>query len=168
MKSIEEIENMLVEELCASADNVECMDKSKRYFNDCVGDASFILAALLHQHLKLSKFDWCKKKWIDDCLLSKIQKNENEVCIWGVMIWGREGVNSQWVEPFFFKIDLDCNGGQSDYIIMFGSADHPELKYEDFLQNREYWDVDYYVDENWDPYVKSWRYVIESVRLREM
>lgn len=161
VKSIKEIETMLTSDLCVNADKVDCSDDGQLYYSILMGDVSFVLAGLLHQHLKAPRFDWCKKKWIDDCLLLKCARNKNGIDIFGSAIWGREGVNSQWVELFFFNAELDCDRKVLlDYVIMFGDASRAELKYEDFLQHRECWSADYYSDSDWDPYSKEWRYVI--------
>lgn len=163
MKSIKEIEIMLLEEVCKKTRKIEILGDEVRYYNESMGDVSFLLAGLLHQHLKTPSFEWCDKNWIDDCLLTGVQRVEDEVSICGTVIWGKEGANSQWVEPFFFKMKLDCdNSIQYRYVLMFGDLNCAELTYEEFSQNREVFDIECCTSNYCNSHERQWKYVIYS------
>lgn len=162
MKSLEEIQEMLILELCNSLKSFNSgieMD----YYNEELGDTSFLLAGYLEKQLRKNFQDWNKEKWIDDSLLTKINIDENKLSIWGVMIWGVKNLTEQWTEPFYFNVVLnDC---QTDFIkstLLFGDENCSEITYEEFNQNRDFWDVGYYSNEDWHPFERDWKYIINS------
>lgn len=134
MKSEEEIQTMLVSELQNNLNRIKSINKSLEYYNEILGDTSYLLAGLLEALLKNKFKDWNFRKWMDDSLITKISMNEDKLSIWGVMIWGLEGVTEQWTEPFYFEIELKQNGFNK-YIFLFSDLDNPEISYEDYRQN---------------------------------
>lgn len=126
-----------------------------KYYNEMLGDTSFILAGLLESHLNGEFDDWDKEKWMDDCLITNAEIDEGELSLSGVMIWGIESVTAQWTAPFFFKIELDED--RKDYFkyaFLFGDLDLPEIPYEYFRQNRNCW----------NSFERNWKYIINSSR----
>jgi hypothetical protein len=139
MKSIEEIQTMLVSELSNSVSRVKSMSSNLEYYNEILGDTSFLLAGLLDSLLKL-KDDWDSKKWIDDSLLMKVNLNQNRFSIWGVMIGGVENVTDQWTDPFYFEIELNkAKSDFNEYTFLFSDLYKSEISYEEFRDNRSYW-----------------------------
>jgi hypothetical protein len=159
MKSAEEIQTILVSELQNSVDKIKAINRSFDYYNEILGATPYLLAGLLGILLKNKFKDWDSRKWMDDSLITKVRMNENKISIWGVMIWGLEDITEQWTEPFYFEIELDKNGFNK-YIFLFSDLENPEITYEDFRQNRNYWGNEYFKNNNWDPSEKNWKYII--------
>jgi hypothetical protein len=162
MKHLEEIQEMLISELCDSLDNLSSSVELD-YYNELMGDTSFLLAGYLQRQLSENFQDWDEKKWIDDSLLTKIKIDGNKLCIWGVMIWGVENLTEQWTEPFYFDVVL--NESLTDFTkstLLFGDANCLEITYEEFNQNRGFWDKGYYSNNNWHQFERDWKYVINS------
>ena len=90
MKPLEEIEQMLATEVCNSIYNIT-PNLELRYYNELLGDTSFLLAGLLQHYLTNDFNDWDTTKWFDDSLLTKVSFNKKMVSIWGIMIWGQRG-----------------------------------------------------------------------------
>lgn len=139
MKSVDEIEVMLVNELWNNFDTIKSLKQEVDYYNDMLGDTSFLLAGLLGALLKFED-KWDSKKWLDDSLLTNIRLNKNKLSICGVMIWGLENTTKQWTDPFSFKVDLgDTKSEFNEYTFMFGDLNKREISYEEFRINRNYW-----------------------------
>jgi hypothetical protein len=155
MKPIKEIQQMLISELYNSLERIKHTKKNIKYYNKILGDTSFILAGLLETHLKNEFDDWDNKKWIDDSLITNISTDQYKLSLWGVIIWGLEDITDQWTDPFFLKIDLVENGmDYMTYTFLFGDLDNPEVSYEFFKENSDYW----------DPVERNWKYIINSSR----
>ena len=153
MKSIEEIQEMLVLELWNCLSSVRSVKSDLIYYNKIMGDTSFLLAGLLNSLLK-SKDDWDSNKWIDDSLLTKVKLYQNKLLIWGVMIWSVENVTAQWTDPFYFEIELDqVKKAFNKYTFLFSDLNKPEISYESFSQNRNYWEA-------FDG--RDWKYIINQ------
>lgn len=121
---------------------------SKVYYNEIMGDTSFLLAALLQKLMEDNFEDWDKEKWINDSLLEKVLFEENKLIISGVMIWGIENTDEQWTAPFIFKILHRNNVFDSKkFEFLFVNKDHNEISYEEFKVNRKYWSLQ--DNENW-------------------
>ena len=153
MKSLEDIETMLVLEI------KKCLDKNKSeklevgYFNEILGDISFLLAALLQNQLEQGFADWSLEKWIDDSLIDEVIKHGNKIIIGGIMIWGKISTTEQWTNPFYFDSELsDNNNIFNRYTFLFGELDKEEIPYKIFNVNRSYWNM-----EN-----RNWKYIINS------
>lgn len=149
MKSIEEIEVMLIDELSSHLRESEPFVEEE-YYNEKLGDTSFLLAGLLGSHLKL-KDNWNSEKWFDDSLLIKLKMDEGEIFISGVMIWGVESTTEQWVSPFhfkFYKSELNL----IKYSFLFEDLAKPSIPYEEFKANLFYWNHD----------EVNWKYIIEG------
>lgn len=139
MKTIEEIQEMLVLEIWNCWDAIKSLNSNPYYYNEMLGDTSFLLSGLLDSLLKLED-DWDFKRWIDDSLLMKVELSPNKISIWGVMIWGVENATDQWTDPFYFEIEL----GQTvpdfkDYTFLFWDLNKSGISYEIFKDNRNYW-----------------------------
>ncbi|TAM94741.1 MAG: hypothetical protein EPN39_16730 [Chitinophagaceae bacterium] len=159
MKSLEEIETMLFSELQNCIGKIRSINIDLEYYNEIMGDTSFLLAALLESLLKY-RDDWNQKKWIDDCLIMKAEVINNKLSICGVMIWGIENTTEQWTEPFFFEIELSQNKIDFNaYRFLFGYLNNFEIPYEEFKQNRSYW----------KSIPQNWKYIInrKNVKTRE-
>lgn len=146
MKSVKEIQRMLVEELWSHSSKFKSDDSELDYYNRTLGDTSFLLAGLLDTLLK-SMDSWDTKRWIDDALLTEVKWDDEKLSIEGVIIWGIEDSTDQWTEPFYFEIELTRIGqGFKEYTFLFGDLDKPEISYEDFNLNRSHWK---YHKRNW-------------------
>lgn len=149
MKSANEIAQMLLDELLKNIKNINNF-KNSIYYNELLGDTSFLLAGLLHMMIKKEpQID--QKIWIDDSLITNINLVDNIISIGGIMIWGKNGTTEEWVDPFNFTINLNNNFTDfTDYNFLFKDVDLTELSYEDFKENRNY-----YSDK-----IKNWKYEI--------
>ncbi|WP_326982724.1 hypothetical protein VUJ46_21630 [Chryseobacterium sp. MYb264] len=115
------------------------------YYNESLGDTSFLLAGLLYSLTKEdSNID--KTIWIDDSLITKVNRVDNIILIEGIMIWGKNNTTEQWVDPFKFKMNFNSNF--IDLIFLFKDSDLSEISYENFRDNR-----DYYSNE-----IESWKH----------
>lgn len=160
MKSRDEIQEMLVAELCINATTVSS-NHPLDYYNDKFGDSSFLLAALLQQLLAEKFDDWDVHKWIDDSLLTKVNFADGKMSIWGVVIWGIEDVTEQWTDPFYFEIQLTQDfSDYEQYTFLFADLNNPEITYEYFKENRDYWDRGYNLNDKWNLANREWRYII--------
>ncbi|MBG6133198.1 Fe-S-cluster formation regulator IscX/YfhJ [Aquimarina sp. EL_43] len=152
MKRLEETELMLITELQSNISNVKNLKSDLEYYNEILGDSSFLLGGLLDVLLK-SDNDWDSKRWIDDSLLTKIKLEGNKLSISGIMIWGIENITEQWTDPFYFEIKLKENNPDFDeYTFLFCDLDKSEISYEDFSMNRNYW----------NPIERNWKYIINQ------
>lgn len=147
MKSGNEIAQMLLGELLKNINNINNFNNSK-YYNEILGDTSFLLAGLLHVMIKKEpQID--QKVWMDDSLITNIKLVNNIIFIDGIMIWGENGTTEQWVDPFNFNICL--NNDFTDFIyynFFFKDLYMSELLYDDFKENRNY-----YSDK-----IRNWKY----------
>jgi hypothetical protein len=160
MKSLEEIQNMLVCEF-NSCKWEEIVHEHVQYYNGFMGDVSFLLSQILELELKEKVIDWDSQKWIDDSLLSKVVREGSNIRIWGVMIWGRHDTTKQWTDPFFFKIELAESADTfHGYTFLFCEEGSREISYEDFNFERGMWDESFYSTKDWDPSERKWKYII--------
>jgi len=160
MKSLEEIQEMLVSEIHDKLDKIRITDASTTdYYNEQMGNVSFLLAGLLGRFLSKTE-SWSPEKWIDDSLLTKVQLLNNKLSIWGIMIWGTTEDSEQWTEPFYFEIDLLTS--TPHYTILFADLKQPELSYEDFKNDRRHWDKSFYSNSEWTPSERDWNYIFNS------
>jgi hypothetical protein len=153
MKSIVEIQDSLFKEVVKYIERSTTDSVEEGYFNRIAGDISFLLAALLNSFMKIKYEDWISEKWLDDSLIHGINFEGNRLQIWGVMIWGRHNTTEQWTDPFLFEIEL--NKDRLDFkSISFWFCDllDPELTFERFVENRNYYNFDRI----------NWKYTIES------
>src|SRR5690606_23939058 len=153
MKNIKEIFIMLVNELTDHIDEIKSITRTSLYFNEILGDTSFLLAGLLEALLKKNFDGWDNGKWFDDCLISKVLLQNDKLEIYGVMIWGQNDTTEQWTEPFVFELELPNEAmNYRDFTFLFGDLDNAEITYEDFRFNRDYW-----TDSK-----RNWKYIIKS------
>ncbi|MEM6737678.1 MAG: hypothetical protein AAF620_16565, partial [Bacteroidota bacterium] len=147
-----EIQLMLVDELWNCLNSIKSMKSKLDYYNEMLGDTSFLLAGLLGMLLKL-RGDWDLKKWLDDSLIIGVKLNKSKLSIWGVMIWGMENTTEQWTDPFYFEIELGNEQPDfNEYTFMISDLDNPEIPYEEFRMNRNYWGQT----------ERNWKYVINQ------
>ena len=152
MKSVEKIKTMLVNELWSCLDKIESMKPREGYYNEILGDTSFLLTGLLGNLLKI-RDDWDSKKWLDDSLLTGVKLDKNKLSIWGVIIWGVENTTDQWTDPFYFEVDLgNCKTDLNEYTFLFGDLNKSEISYEEFKINRNYWEQP----------ERNWKYIINQ------
>lgn len=152
MKSIEEIQLMLVNELWSYLDKIKYLKIEGDYYNSTLGDTSFLLSGLLGALLKL-RGDWGLSKWLDDSLLVDVKLNKSKLSIWGVMIWGVESTTEQWTDPFYFEVELGNNESEfTEYTFLLGDLNKPEISFEEFRMNRNYWGQN----------ERDWKYIINQ------
>jgi hypothetical protein len=161
MKSSKELQAMLASEICTNllalkeAKNLDC-------YNEITGDSSFLLSGILERELEADT-KWSPSNWIDDSLLHKVSLENSKIKMWGVMIWGKEGTTKQWTEPFYCEFSLGCKPDElQELVILFGDEMVEEMIYEEFAENRTFWDKDFYSDTNWKPSERNWKYIIHS------
>ncbi|RFS16846.1 hypothetical protein [Emticicia sp. C21] len=157
MKTTHELKKILSSELNETLKTLHSLKKSTYpdyYYNAIFGDASFILAGILEQLLNES-YHWGTKsgKWMDDALIEDFHLYEERLSINGVMIWGKGDTTEQWVEPFYFDVELNKNEvNMEGYNLYFGNTDNPAIPYTYFSNNREYWQQD----------LRNWEYQLMS------
>ena len=154
MKSINELEKLLVSELWDSLDSVRHSEGRPDYYNELMGNTSGLLAAILDSWLKNKDKDWASSgKWMDDSLLTDVELDNNHIEIRGVMISGKGGITEQWTDPFYFEIDLNpAESASNEYVFLFGDRDKPGVSYDTFRFNRD----------AWNGKETKWKYVINS------
>lgn len=138
----------------------KCLDKEEfdkggvLYFNEFLGDTSFLLATLLQRQLENSAPDWDSKRWVDDSLIEKcVTKNGNRIGIGGVIIWGLENSTKQWTDPFYFESEFtEDKTDFSWYTFLFCDLDSEGISYEEINLNRSYWNFK----------KRNWRYILNS------
>lgn len=137
MKSANEIIQMLFEELKEHLDRID-NNTGLTYYNEILGDTSFLLAGLLHVLIKTEN-GIENSVWIDDSLITDIKQINNEVSISGVIIWGKENTTEQWVDPFMFVINLNNDfSDYTNYTFFFKDIIVKEISYEKFREDRNY------------------------------
>jgi len=139
MKTIAELEDMLAVELSPFITEGRSIPQVSKYYNEPLGDVSFILGGILKAHLKEKHTQWfVNGKWIDDTLIETFNYNYPIVEMSGVVIWGISGDTEQWTDPFRIVIEL-AKEGMAKYTILFGDVLRTSLKFSDFKYNRDYW-----------------------------
>lgn len=151
MKSPKEIMRMLVPELFRHLDRIDLNSRRPVYYNDILGDTSFLFAGLLEGLLKKNLIEWDRAKWIDDSIITNLLVKDTEVKIDGVVIFGERNTTEQWTEPFSFWVDLDRQRDTfRDFIISFGDLDSPAITYERFKAHPNHWASN----------SRNWKYII--------
>lgn len=147
LKTKDEIKAMLIEELIESYPRIKTERVVAGYYNELMGDTSFLLVSLLQTILKERTPQWPDERWMDDSLLSKVEPDEAGIIIWGVAIWGVFDNTEQWVEPFCFKMGLGEKKKEiKNYKFWFSDRDRKAISYTLFRENRSYWPA---VSRNW-------------------
>jgi aminoglycoside phosphotransferase (APT) family kinase protein len=145
---------MLVPELIEHQDDVGFVNPTSDYHNKTLGDSSFLLAGLLGQLLKEVNSEWNEERWIDDSLIRNVFTDNEKLIIEGVMIWGEMDTTEQWVDFFYFDIELLRDKiSYKEFTFLFCDLDFSKIKYEHFSNNRDY----YRSGKN-----RKWKYVINS------
>lgn len=153
MKSIKEILTMLVCELVKHLDKIKSINQEQVYYNEILGDTSFLLAGLFESFLKKNYSEWNGRRWIDDSLITNVLIQKNKLKIDGIMIWGKKNTTEQWTDPFSFEIELLKNETNfREFTFWLCDLDIPQISYEEFRDNRDYW-----ARTN-----RNWKYVINS------
>lgn len=153
MKSTKEILGMLVHELINHLDKIKSINPTSVYYNETLGDTSFLLAGLLESLLKENFSEWDKRKWIDDSFITNVIIQSHKLIIEGVMIWGKMDTTEQWTEPFSFEIELlKDKTSFKEFTFVFGDLNNSEITYEEFRNNRDYWFASN----------RNWKYIINS------
>jgi hypothetical protein len=154
MKSINDIKIMLTNELTKNLDRIKNVNNEMMYLNEILGDTSFILARFLYLLLQKNYNEWNSNKWIDDCLITDLSIKNEKIRIEGVVILGNIKTTMQWTSPFSFETDLLNNEVQlNEFTFLFGDIDNPEITYEDYRDNRDYW---------FQPNNRNWKYIINN------
>ncbi len=154
MRSENEIFEMLVHELYEHLDEFKAIHHTPIYYNEILGDASFLLAGLLELLLKRNYIEWDKERWIDDSIITNVILENNLILLEGIMIWGKMGVTNQWTDPFLFEMEIPTDEKSSgEFAFLFCDVNNPEIAYEDFRDHPEYW--------RRKP-DRAWRYLINS------
>lgn len=156
MKSIPEIQEVLIDELHKNIFDSEDWKGEFKYYNEVLGFTSGVLAGLLLVHLREENDEWRGAKWIDDCLITKLELKNSILTIDGIMIWAI-GNDSDWTDPFRFSIEFENTGVDfKEYTFFFGDYDKPALPYNKFRDKNEYWGNG----------VRNWSYIINSNNLK--
>jgi len=154
MKPSKEILVALVDELTKHLEVIKAFKSKPLYYNEILGDTSFLLAGLLGSLLKKKYTEWNRKKWIDDSLITNVLVQKNKLVIEGVIIWGIENTTEQWTDPFLFEVEL--SKGKivlKRFIFLFCDLVEPEISYEKFKVTRDYWQK---------KSERNWKYEINS------
>lgn len=165
MKSLKELKEMLFDEFDKHLFKAD-LSKNLGYYNEVCGDASFIIAAILDKKLEERGEYWnTETDWVDDCLLTRINLEEQKLSIWGIMIWGKSNTTKQWTDSFYFELDW-INGssfrdGQMKFL--FGDKNEESLIYSDFANDRGFWDRDFYKDDTWNIEEREWKHSISEI-----
>ena len=155
MKSIKELLDLLVNKLVVTLDQFDWDHKSIKpdsgYYNHVFDFTSAILAGILEK-LLVEKFqDWERGRWMDDCLISQLDIQNDVLTIGGVMISGRGNTTEQWTDPFLFTIELlKEEMSFKGFTFLFADIGFPELTYGKFRYHRTYWE-----EGN-----RDWKYII--------
>lgn len=153
MKSAGEIFELLIQELSTYQKKSESSTVTLDYLNEVLGDTSFLLAGLLESIIRNNEVEWGKDKWIDDSLLIKANFTKENLIVEGFMIWGDMKSTNQWVDPFTFQIGKFSNGSFSnEFTFFFCDLDKPEISYEKYKNERNYWST----------VKRKWKYILTS------
>ena len=152
MKSIEEIQEMLISEFNCYFDIINSNIKLD-YYNEVLGDTSFLLAGLLSALLKKNQYGNWTHRWTDDTLLIDVKIYNKKLSIAGILIWGKMDTTEQWTDPFYFEAHLNLiDGSFKQYFFLLGDMEQPEVTYDYFNQHRDFW--------NNNLSNRKWRYTI--------
>ena len=99
--------------------------------------------------------DNLQKLLIDDSLITDIRVKESWLTMEGIIIFGRQVSNQQWVAPFVFKTNLveEMRIDTSSFSFLFGTTDDHYLTYENFIGRSKIFDI---------PSNNDWKYEICS------
>jgi hypothetical protein len=153
MHKVEHIYKMLVDELVDHVDNFVTVKRDNLYYNEILGNTSFLLAGLLGSILNSKNDQWVSNKWFDDSLITRISYNNGTFRIYGIMIWGKKDTTEQWTEPFGFVLkiyNIESYAGSFD--LYFGNLDRNEISYELYKMDQSHWSDN----------VTNWRFIIKS------
>ena len=160
MKSLKKILVMLVCELVKHLNKIKSINQKLIYYNEILGDTSFLLAGLLESLLRKKYSEWDGRKWIDDSLITNVLIQNNKLKIDGIMIWGKKNTNEQWTDLFSFEMELlKDETNFKEFTFSFCDLDNPEITYEEFRDNRDYWAS---TNRNWKHVINSNEVLIES------
>ncbi|WP_118976946.1 hypothetical protein [Taibaiella koreensis] len=140
MKSIEEIKSMLVKELLRRLPGIASNTKAPDYYNELLGDTSYLLTGLLGLNLREQFSDWPSQNWMDDSLITKVALQDKKMALWGEAIWGVMNDTEQWVDPLYFEMELDeSKSNYTSYTFLFSDLEYKAIPYSFFKHNRSYW-----------------------------
>lgn len=94
---------------------------------------------------------------MDDCLIEKLDYNNEVARMWGVVISGIGGTTEQYTDPFYMEIS---NAGNTCFIL-FADADKEHVKYNDD-RFRDAWNHEFYSNSDWDVSERNWLYEVEA------
>lgn len=146
MKTIVELEEMLKKEISTNIFSTP-LSVNYVYLNKFLGDSSFIIARVMELYLKDNEYFKNNKIWFDDTLIIRIEKEDQVVSLWGVLIFGIEDITEQFTNPFRFNINLLSTTCTFSY----GDASQKAISYEDFLSNRS----------AWNPSKRNWEFIFD-------
>lgn len=145
MKTINELESMLVDEI---NNNILSLPYENAYYlNEFLGDTSFIIAKIMELNLMTIINFREQKLWFDDTLIIKLEKDNEKVSIWGILIFGVEDTTEQFTNPFRFIINLSTTKS----FFYYSDLTTNPISYEKFISNRDYW----------SPIERDWEYIIK-------
>lgn len=160
MKSLKELESMLLEEI-KSYSIRENSNFDNGYYNDVSGSMSLILT-MIFSKLITNNEEWVYG-WLDDSLLTNIKEVDNRFCVWGIMIRGKDGTTEQWTDPFYFEIKPnDEFKSYSEYSFLYGEKNNDDVTYTEFNKYRGVWDFGFYSDETWNPSERNWTFILNK------
>jgi len=154
MISLKKNLRLLCLELSRNLVALKSVNGEMQYYNENLGDTSFLLAGLLNTLLKKNSSKWDNDTWIDDSLITNKLIENNKLKIFGVMIFGKLDTTDQWTYPFYFEtVVLNNKMRLNTYVFLFGDSEKKEIPYELFKKDQKYW-----MGNN-----RIWKYVLNSV-----
>ena len=158
MKSASEILKMLVNELLVHIESGGRIEKNQGFYNQALGDTSFLLAGLLEVLLKENLREWdSETNWLDDTLITSVRLLENKLILAGVVIWGTQGTTEQWVDPFSFEMYPLLDGDRKRHFkFSFCNDKKSAITYHDYMAKPS-------LKENEENI--SWTYTLDSDKL---
>lgn len=129
----------------------------RRHYNE-VCDISVGIVRIIEIAL-IGEFEDYKEsgKWMDDCLVEKLDYNNGVARIWGIVISGIGGTTEQYTDPFYMELS---NAG-SKYLILFADAYREHVNYSDD-RFRDVWNRDFYSNIDWDVRERNWLYELRA------
>jgi hypothetical protein len=140
MKSVNELQLLLKFELVKHYDAIKTGDNHSLYQNSLLGNTSILLAGLLGLLMKEHYPEWCKNRWVDDCLISSSNVKLGRIIMEGVVIVGSYHSTEQWTSAFQFELDEhDPKLNNTVFRFKFCNVQIPELSYDKFKKDRIFW-----------------------------
>lgn len=161
MKTLETLKDLLFQYLKDGLLQSASAGKSTSY-NKTFNGVSYTLTKILELELNKNSSWFLSGYWLDDILLRKVMSDSNIVQIWGVVIWGIGGTTNQLTSPIYCEVKLDLKEKNiSELLILYGDKIYDDISYHEYSTRRDYWDLEYYSNQSWNPDEREWLYEIK-------